>query len=68
MVNWYSLQVAAYKGNSEIAEILLKNGARTDLKTYDGETAMDLALKHERGQFYEIVDLLKNLPKWTSTM
>ena len=60
---WNPLHVAAYNGNSEIAEILLKNGARTDLKTYDGETAMDLALKHERGQFYEIVDLLKNLPK-----
>ena len=57
------LHVAAYNGNSEIAEILLKNGARTDLKTLHGKSALDLALEHEHGQFYEVVDLLKNLPK-----
>ena len=60
---WNPLHVAAYNGNSEIAEILLKNGARTDLKTLYGKSALDLALEHEHGQFYEVVDLLKNIPK-----
>ena len=41
----------------------MKNGARTDLTTVSGQTAMDLAVQNENGRFYEVVDLLKNLPK-----
>ena len=60
---WTLLHIAAYQGNPEVAGLLLKNGARTDLTTVSGQTAMDLAVQNENGRFYEVVDLLKNLPK-----
>ena len=60
---WTLLHIAAYQGNPEVAALLLKNGARTDLTTISGQTAMDLAVQNENGRFYEVVDLLKSLPK-----
>lgn len=51
------LHDAIWHGNTETARLLIEAGARLDLKTYEGDTPLDLA---QRYQYHSIVNLLKN--------
>lgn len=51
-----ALHEAAQNGDAAIAALLLKYGAKRDLKTDDGETALDIALK---GKHTAVVKVLK---------
>jgi ankyrin repeat protein len=50
------LAYSAAKGNPQMVELLLKNGASPSMVTKEGDTAVELALRFGHG---EIADLLK---------
>ena len=51
------LQVAAYKGNEEIADLLISNGALLEAKNHKGETALSMATYQKKNN---VVKLLLN--------
>ncbi len=51
------LHDAIWHGNTEAAKVLIEAGARLDLKTYEGDTPLDLA---KRYQYTDIVELISN--------
>ncbi|CEI88902.1 hypothetical protein G6F70_007406 [Rhizopus microsporus] len=47
MNGWTALHWAAHRGHEHVITALLKSGADPLLKTHKGQTALDLAVKHE---------------------
>ena len=50
---------AAIEGYPEIVEVLLKHGARKDLKNWQGRTPLKVAEKYQIREFTKVVALLK---------
>lgn len=44
---WSALYLAASNGRADVVKLLLESGARPDLKTYEGQTALDVARTEE---------------------
>jgi hypothetical protein len=51
------LMAAAWHGHPEVVKLLLRHGARTDLKDREGETALSLARKQRR---WDVLRLLQS--------
>ena len=54
-----ALHQAAYQGRPKFVEVLLKHGARKDLKNVRNETALEFATCFKLGNFREVEALLK---------
>ena len=61
-VGWTPLHSAAYKGHLKVVEVLLRLGARKDLKNDKDETPLQLACKCRYGDFNQVMALLSK--KW----
>jgi ankyrin repeat protein len=51
------LQYAAMRGDPQMVELFLRNGASVSMLSKDGESAVELALKMDHG---EAAEMLKN--------
>lgn len=51
------LHDAIWHGHTEAAKVLIKAGAKLDLKTYEGDTPLDLAIRY---QYSDIVEIISN--------
>ena len=49
------LMIAADRGNVDAVELLLKRGARKDLKDTSGKTALDYALERDRTEIARLL-------------
>ena len=58
--NWTPLHTAAYRGNIQLVEYLLKRGANMKIPNSSGLTAINLA---ETKQLWKVVDLMQNYDK-----
>ncbi|ORZ02800.1 ankyrin repeat-containing domain protein [Syncephalastrum racemosum] len=56
MNGWTALHWAAHRGHVDVVRALLSNGARPELKTNKGQTALSLAQRHP-----DIVDILSRI-------
>lgn len=57
---WTPLMCAACAGSNDVVQLLLKNNARTDIKSKKGLTALELALKNGH---YSIIESIINKKK-----
>ena len=51
-----ALMLAAETGNDLVARVLLEAGARKDLKTRSGETALDIAKRNGHAAICKLLD------------
>jgi len=58
--NWTPLHTAAYQGNLQLIEYLLKRGANIRTPNSSGMTALNLA---ETKQLWRVVELIQNYDK-----
>ena len=59
--NWTPLHTAAYLGNLQLVEYLLKKGANIRTPNSSGMTALNLA---ENKQLWKIVEMIQNYDKY----
>lgn len=56
--NWTALMASTCKGDKpNIAQLLIKKGARIDIRNSNGETALDLAYKYNRNRTINILEI-----------
>jgi len=51
-----ALMFATLEGETETVRLLLENGANPNIKNYDGDTALDLALRHGHTDIVELLE------------
>jgi hypothetical protein len=50
------LHVAAWKGGREVAEILVRKGAKVNARSGNGETPLQSSLRHGEGKLKELLE------------
>jgi ankyrin repeat protein len=58
-----ALMIAASQDNAPMAGLLLQANARTDMRSHDGETARQIAVRNNAESVVRIIDLMSASPK-----